>query len=131
MSADSVSAGGRLTITGMGFKPGSSASFTLHSTPVNLGTATVDAQGVATLGVTLPAGVAPGQHSVVIDGVGVDGKARQLSAALTITAAATAPAADDLATTGAKSTLMIGGAALALIVGLLAMAATRRRSSMH
>ncbi|MEO8219710.1 MAG: family 20 glycosylhydrolase [Specibacter sp.] len=131
LSADSVSAGGRLTITGMGFKPGSSASFTLHSTPVNLGTATVDAQGVATLGVTLPAGVAPGQHSVVIDGVGIDGKARQLSAALTITAAATAPAADDLATTGAKSTLMIGGAALALIVGLLAMAATRRRSSMH
>lgn len=139
LSADSISAGGKLTITGKGFKSGSSASFTLHSTPVNLGTATVDAQGVATLSVSLPASVAPGQHSIVIDGVGVNGQARQLSAALTITAAATAPetapttapTADDLATTGATSTLMIGGAALALIVGLLAMAGTRRRPSTH
>ena len=38
---------------------------------------------------------------------------------------------DDLANTGATSPLLIGGALLALIAGLLALAASRRRSSMH
>ncbi|POH58513.1 family 20 glycosylhydrolase [Arthrobacter glacialis] len=143
LSADSVFAGGKLTITGKGFKPGTSASFTLHSTPVNLGTATVDAQGVVSLSVSLPADVAAGQHSIVIDGVGVDGQARQLSAALTITAAAvtptttqgtaatTTPAEDDLANTGANATVFGGLAVLLLLAGGTVFAVNRRRTASH
>ncbi|MDO5754492.1 MAG: hypothetical protein Q4P21_15675, partial [Arthrobacter sp.] len=38
---------------------------------------------------------------------------------------------DDLANTGTTSSLLIGGALLALIAGLLTLAVSRRRSSMH
>ncbi|MHA7271054.1 family 20 glycosylhydrolase [Arthrobacter sp. HLT1-20] len=147
LSADSVAAGGKLTITGKGFKPGTSATFTLHSTPVNLGTATVDAQGIAVLSVSLPAGVAVGQHSIVIDGVGVDGQARQLRTGLTITAAVTTPtttpgtspastatttpAADDLANTGANATVLGGLAVLLLLAGGAVFVMNRRRTANH
>ena len=51
------------------------------------------------------------------------------------TASPTAPSngtnQDDLAVTGASSTLMIGGAAFALIAGLVIVAGSRRRSSQH
>lgn len=51
------------------------------------------------------------------------------------TASPTAPSngtnQDDLAATGASSTLMIGGAAFALIAGLVIVAESRRRSSQH
>lgn len=124
--------GGKLTITGTGFKPGSKVSFTLHSTPVLLGTATADAKGVATLAVTLPADVAAGAHSIVVDGVGVDGKPRQLSIALTITAAATTPAAeDDLANTGANNTALGGAAVLLLLAGTAVFVLNRRRKASH
>lgn len=143
LSADSLPAGGKLTITGKGFKPGSSASFTLHSTPVNLGTATVDAAGVATLSVTLPADVAVGKHSIVIDGVGVDGQARQLTAALSITAAATAPATTQasapaagaaLSETGSTNAPLLAAGGLLLVGGLAITALTvarRRKGATH
>ena len=38
---------------------------------------------------------------------------------------------DDLASTGASSTLLLGGAALALLAGLVIMAVSRRRNSTH
>ncbi|MEO8220823.1 MAG: metallophosphoesterase, partial [Specibacter sp.] len=140
LSAATLVPGGQLTVTGTGFKPGSKASFTLHSTPVLLGTATADARGVVTLQVTLPVDVAPGEHSIVIDGVGVDGKSRQVSASLTITAAATAAvttasstqaAGDDLASTGANATKLGGMAVLLLIAGAVVFAVTRRRAASH
>ncbi|WP_133162840.1 beta-N-acetylglucosaminidase domain-containing protein [Arthrobacter glacialis] len=136
LSAGTLAPGGRLTVSGTGFKPGSEASFTLHSTPVLLGTVTADAQGVVTLSVNLPVDVAPGLHSIVIDGVGVDGTSRQLSAPLTITGAATAAvttpaAADGLASTGANATMLGGLAVLLLIAGAGVFAVTRRRVASH
>ncbi|MEO8221032.1 MAG: LPXTG cell wall anchor domain-containing protein, partial [Specibacter sp.] len=136
LNAGALVPGGRLTITGKGFKPGTKASFTLHSTPVLLGTAVADANGVVTLLVSLPVDVAPGKHRIVIDGVGVDGKALQVSAALTVTGAATSatttPAAeDDLANTGANATVLGGLAVLLLMAGAAVFVMNRRKAGNH
>ncbi|MDO5753702.1 IPT/TIG domain-containing protein, partial [Arthrobacter sp.] len=149
LSADTVAQGGKLTITGENFKAGSSATFTLHSEPVQLGTATADANGVVSLSVVLPSDTPAGQHRVLIDGVGLDGEAHQVSAPLTVTAsAANVPATDqgaagnsaaanddsandDLANTGANNTWLGGLAVLLVLAGATAFAATRRRSATH
>ncbi len=47
------------------------------------------------------------------------------------TASPTGTSADELASTGASSTLLMGGAVLALLAGLVIMAGSRRRSSQH
>ncbi|MET4003246.1 hypothetical protein ABIB48_001966 [Arthrobacter sp. UYCu511] len=147
LSADSVAAGGGLVITGENFLPGSSATFTLHSEPLILGTATADAQGVVRLSVQLPANVPVGSHRIIIDGKGFDGELQQVSAPLIITAATvttpatdvttaastTAPATggDDLASTGAKNVGIGGLAALLLAAGATLFMLNRRRSSSH
>lgn len=144
LSAGTVAPGGKLTITGENFKPGSSATFTLHSEPVLLGTATADTNAVVSLSVILPADVPAGQHRILIDGVGIDGQAQQASAALTIlsssanvpptataTASSKAIAENDLANTGANNILFGSLAILLLIAGTTVFAASRRKSATH
>ena len=154
LSTGTVAQGGKLNITGENFKAGSSATFTLHSEPVQLGTATADANGVVGLSVVLPSAIPAGQHRIIIDGVGLGGEAQQVSAPLTVTAsAANTPATDqataagdptdpttaaesaaarnDLANTGANNTWLGGLAVLLLLAGATAFAATRRKSATH
>ncbi|WP_207343586.1 DUF4832 domain-containing protein [Arthrobacter sp. E3] len=154
LSADTVAQGGKLIITGEDFKAGSSATFTLLSEPVQLGKATADANGVVSLSVVVPSDIPAGQHRIMIDGVGLDGKAHQVSTPLTITAAAasatatvstsaagnataqttaagSAAAQNELANTGANNTLLGGMAVLLLIAGAAVFAASRRRSASH
>ncbi|MDO5754152.1 hypothetical protein [Arthrobacter sp.] len=154
LSADSMAQGGKLTITGENFKAESSATFTLHSEPVQLGTATADANGVVSLGVVLPSDIPAGQHRIVIDAVRLDGEAYEVSAPLTITAAAasatatdstratgnataqttaagSAAAQNELAKTSANNTRLGGMAVLLLISRAAVFAASRRRSASH
>jgi hypothetical protein len=66
--APEVAPQGRQTVTGSGFTPGEVVDGHLHSTPVDLGTATADAQGRVMFTVDLPAAVGSGEHDVVLQG---------------------------------------------------------------
>ena len=79
-------------MTGTGFAPSSPVSLTLHSDPVEVGTATTDDTGSFTAEVTVPANTETGDHTVV---AAAESPAAEASAPLTITAApAPAPSAD-------------------------------------
>ncbi|GHE11933.1 prealbumin-like fold domain-containing protein [Klenkia taihuensis] len=120
-AAPTVAAGRQQTITAGGFTPGETVRGTLYSTPVDLGTAVADAQGVATFTFTLPAGFEPGTHTVTA--VGLTSGATS-SVTFTVTAAGT-PA---LAHTGVEVAPLLGLGALALSGGaVLTVAGTRRR----
>jgi len=140
VSAGSVPAGADLTITARNLKPGTTATFTLHSDPVVLGTAVVAADGTATLTVKVPANVPAGAHTVVITGTDVDGQPAELRVALTV-----APAGSTVATSSAKTTTpsgplantgsngaLVGGIAVVLLLaGLALFGVTRRRTASH
>ena len=78
-----VDAGGDITITVDGFQPLAEVTFTLHSAPVVLGTATADQDGSATATFTLPAGVS-GLHSIEASGLGLDGTSFSVLREITI-----------------------------------------------
>lgn len=120
VSDTSVAAGGELVITGQNFKPGTTATFTLHSDPVVLGTAVVDEDGSVSLTAKVPAGIAAGSHTVIITGTAANGEDASVSIAVEIAAAgstdgATNPAtttgagATDAATTAAAATASSAG----------------------
>ncbi|SDF61869.1 hypothetical protein [Klenkia brasiliensis] len=120
-AAPTVAAGRQQTITAGGFTPGETARGTLYSTPVDLGTAVADAQGMATFTFTLPAGFEPGTHTVTA--VGLTSGATS-SVTFTVTSGST-PA---LAQTGVEVAPLLGLGALALGGGAaLTVAGTRRR----
>ncbi|MHA7269666.1 alpha-L-fucosidase [Arthrobacter sp. HLT1-20] len=147
VSQETVAAGSELTMTGQNFKPGSTATFTLHSDPVVLGSAVVAANGTVSLTVKVPAGVPAGGHTIVISGTAVDGGAAEVSIAVTVGAAggpttsatstssitaptATSPAAadkGDLAHTGATATSGLLLAMVLLLAGSASVLMIRRR----
>lgn len=114
-------AGAEVTLVARGFVPGERVTFVLHSDPVVLGTAVADADGVATLTVTLPTGVPAGAHTVVATGAD-SGRAADVGVTLT-------GPADELAVTGTDP-VALGGLVVALLVtggALVAAARLRRR----
>lgn len=87
LDKDSVAVGGEVTISGEGFKPGTTATFTLHSEPVVLGTAVVAADGTVELTATVPADTTAGAHSIIITGTSASGEDAEVSLSLAVTAA--------------------------------------------
>lgn len=83
----SVRAGSSLALAGTGFTAGSSLRVVLHSAPVTVGTLTVAADGTVAGRVTIPAGTAPGAHTIdLVDASGASVLATPL--AITVTPAA-------------------------------------------
>ena len=76
--------GGHVTITGGGFKPGSTAQIILHSDVVVLNAVTADGSGVVAATVSIPPNTAAGVHTLEIRGGAADGSTRSLSAAITV-----------------------------------------------
>ncbi|SCX39822.1 hypothetical protein SAMN03159343_0799 [Klenkia marina] len=116
-----LAVGRQQTVTAGGFTPGETVRGTLYSTPVDLGTAVADAQGVATFTFTVPAGLEVGVHTVTAVG---------LTSGSTSTVTFTVTAGGDavLATTGVDVAPLLGLGALAVGAGsALAFAGTRRR----
>ena len=56
--------GQSLTVTGAHFTPNSSAKLTLHSTPVDLGSVSTDANGNFAAQVTIPSSTPAGAHTI-------------------------------------------------------------------
>ena len=92
VAPQTVEAGKSVTVTGTGFAPSSPVSLTLHSDPVEVGTATTDDTGSFTAEVTVPAAAEAGDHTVV---AAAESPAAEASAPLTVTATpAPTPSAD-------------------------------------
>ncbi len=101
--AGRVPQGGRQTVTGVGFAAGENVAAVLHSIPVALGSVTATNRGTATVTFTVPAGLDPGTHSVVLTGAS---SGLTTTVPFTVTAAPTASAAP----TGTGSTRAVAPA---------------------
>ncbi|AEV84032.1 hypothetical protein ACWT_3010 [Actinoplanes sp. SE50] len=123
---NTVAPGGTVTITGEGYAPFSTVTVIIYSSPLNLGTATADAQGRISVTVTIPSGLPIGDHSIVASGVDKSGNA--LVRRLDVKAAAkTATETPTLPTTGpAVIWLLITGAAM-ILTGVTARIIAARR----
>ena len=134
VSSSTVTAGGQITISGNGWKAGSTVTLTLNSTPVALGTATVDASGAFTKTVTIPADTTAGTHTITVSGTDPAGAPRTVSVTITVSAAATtaAPAASTLPRTGSSSMpITLAGLALLVLGALLVLQGRRRVNAMR
>ncbi|WP_051681906.1 Ig-like domain-containing protein [Cellulomonas sp. HZM] len=112
-----------------GLLPGTKVSFELHSTPVDLGSATTDADGTAIVETTVP-DVEAGTHTLVVTATDPLGDVHVEKVSVTVLAATdpTAAPTPPLAATGSDTAPLVGaGAALvALGAGLLLLARRRR-----
>lgn len=122
LSADSVVAGGQVTVSGEGFEAGLELVLELRSTPVQVGTVTVAADGTFRLAVTIPASTPAGEHTLAA--IQPDGA--EATAALTVLAASSSGGGGQLGATGADPTPYLVLAALLLTLGA-ALVVTRRR----
>jgi hypothetical protein len=125
ISAGSATAtpGAQVTISGDGYQPGSTVVITVYSTPVNLGTATVQTNGTFTATVTLPANLATGSHTLLASGIAPGGAVRYVSKALTVSAANFGP----LPVTGVNAIRIGLGAVALLVLGVAAVVMTDGR----
>ncbi len=124
-----------VTITAGTYSAGSTVEFTLASTPTSLGSATADANGVATLTAAIPDGTEPGDHTITASGTSDAGPLSQTvtvdvsgNCAGEVTTLTPAGASGPLPKTGSNSTMPLArAAALLMAVGGVLLLATRRR----
>ncbi len=115
------------TVTGDGWLPGSTVTFTLFSEPVVLGSAAVEDDTTFSARLEIPENTAPGTHTLEISGTNDDGQPRV--AELTLEVLGTAANASHLASTGANPTAGLGLAAALLVAGGITLSVARRRRS--
>jgi len=132
ISKVTATVGDQLTVTASGYPSGAVVTFTLHSNPVVLGSATATSGGVATLVFALPVGTAPGLHTITANGVPSGDCDPLVSADLQVDAASvvaptTVFVAGTLPRTGTNSAELIQLALVLIAVGGLITLATRKR----
>jgi endoglucanase len=137
VSSTTFTAGDDLTLGVTGMWPGELVEFTLHSTPVLLGSQVADASGAARMTVRIPADTPAGVHAVIAVG---KQSGRESSVSVTLLAvpvsvlAAPSSAAtvatgrsSVLAATGASGTgWLVGGVLVLLLAGSVVFGAARR-----
>jgi LPXTG-motif cell wall-anchored protein len=122
-----VEPGGSTLFTAVSFTPGSTVSVVICSTPVSLGTFTVDSTGHVSQTVTIPAGTTLGAHTIAAVGTRTNGLAQVAYAAVDVEQATTT-STGTLPTTGSDSGKLIAmGAALVLLGGAAIFGSTRAR----
>jgi hypothetical protein len=118
-----VTAGDKLKIQGSGYKPGSTVTVELHSDPIKLGSVVVDSTGSFTFEAEVPVGFV-GQHQIVVLGTAINGDPTSVSSPVNVAPAAAV--VDQLALTGQRSITQVGLSFLAIAVGALMLACTKR-----
>ena len=123
-----VLSSGVVTVSGTGFKPGSTVDVWIFSEPHFLGTAPVDANGEFTARFPLPDELPAGNHTIQLNGVSPDDEVRTLSTGIVVYDPI--PGAVALAVTGAspERATALAAALLVLGVGILVL---RRRIGSH
>ena len=66
LSAKEVQQGDKITFTGTGLVPGTEVTATVHSKPVEVGTARANVNGAVTFNWTVPANFQTGEHTIVL-----------------------------------------------------------------
>lgn len=105
--------GGSVSVSGGGFTPGEVVDVWLFSTPVLLGSVTVDADGSFAGRLALPADVAEGEHTLQLNGTRADGELVSVAAGIVVRGVADEPVVTDPGETGpgrAEGTLATTGA---------------------
>jgi LPXTG-motif cell wall-anchored protein len=127
-------AGTTVVVTASGFAANSWVYVSVNSDPTPIGVFQADAQGRLTLTLTVPEGLPPGEHTVVVEGFAPDGSVRQFVQPIVVPGAE--PAASTTVTpriglpgTGSDSSGGLTVAALITLVGLAVLLATRRRAT--
>jgi hypothetical protein len=123
----SVSSGTKVTLSGTGYLPNSTISVAIYSTPQVLTTVVTDGTGSFTVEVTVPDGLASGQHTLVASGVDSLGNVRYLNLPVTVVGGTTG--SGGLAYTGASVTGPVIGGVAALAIGAGLLVASRRRAN--
>jgi hypothetical protein len=118
----SVAAGKTITVSGSGYAPFSTVTVLVYSQPQILTTVVTDATGSFSVEVTVPAGLAAGQHHLVAAGVDPNGELRYLTLPITVT-----DGGATLAYTGADVVVPAVGGLLAVLVGAGLLLVARRR----
>lgn len=139
--AGDVAAGAPFEVTGENLLPGTIATVTMYSTPVQLATALVPSSGTVVISTQLPASVPAGAHRLVFEATAEDGSPVSLTAWFTVlrngtvgAVSLTGPLAYSeaaLAATGAESSDGLALAAVLVMLGgvlLVRMSARRRRA---
>jgi hypothetical protein len=114
--------GGSLTVSGDGFKPLSSVSVQLHSTPVSLGTLNSDSSGSVDGAVKIPDSVPVGTHELELSGFNADGMPRVLTATVQI-------GSKSVSSSGMSGWFWVGVGLLVIVLAVVA--ALVARSSRH
>jgi titin len=120
--ATTVPTGGKYTIIGSGYAPNTQVSVLIYSEPQILTTVMTDGGGSFTVEVTVPEGLALGEHTLVAAGLDPNGVMRYLTLPITVTASG-----PRLADTGADVTAPAVGGLAAVVVGAGLLVAARRR----
>lgn len=121
-STNFVGLGGSLTVSGDGFKPLSSVSVQLHSTPVSLGTLNSDSSGSVDGAVKIPDSVPVGTHELELSGFNADGMPRVLTATVQI-------GSESVSSSGMSGWFWVGVGLLVIVLAVVA--ALVARSSRH
>ncbi|TKJ23406.1 hypothetical protein [Blastococcus sp. CCUG 61487] len=126
-----VAPGAKVTVSGEGYAPGSTVSIAVYSTPQVLTTAVAGPDGKFSVEVTVPAGLAKGNHTLVASGVDASGVLRYVNLPITVSDAgvATVAAEATLAATGADVALPVLGGIVALGLGGGLIVVARRRAA--
>jgi hypothetical protein len=119
-----VAPGKTITVSGSGYAPNTTITLAIYSTPQVLTTTVTDASGNFTATVTVPAGLAAGNHTLVASGVDSSGNPRYVNLAVTVSSSGKAM----LAYTGADVALpsIVGLVGVSLGAGLIIV---RRRAA--
>ena len=111
--------GETVVVEGSGYEEGSLVEVWLHSTPVQLGTVTVDSTGATKGTFVIPSGVGTGDHRVLVSGATPEGKSAVLAVGLRI------------GSWGKESNvsrwIILSTIAVAITLGLVIPTTTRRR----
>jgi hypothetical protein len=125
--------GAQATLEGTGLMPGSSATVVVHSTPMSLAAVSAGASGTFSSVFTIPATLAPGDHTLTATATGYDGSVVTAQASFTVSSGpsliAAAPGTASPPTPDAGAGVMSGLAALLIVTGAVLSRASRRRRS--
>jgi hypothetical protein len=130
LSAAGIAAGDSLSMKGGGFWPNEDLEITLHSDPIELGFPSADDSGAYFFTAHIPAGVAPGEHTIQVRGL--ESGAVVEAAVTVLTPGSPATGVKDLAATGGSNVgvgiavAVAGGALLAGVIALLFVYFRRR-----
>ncbi|MFM8793956.1 MAG: hypothetical protein ACKOFF_03540 [Acidimicrobiales bacterium] len=114
-----IPAGSRVRIRASGFEPGSTVDGWLFSTPVRIGSATVDAKGSVDATFVIPEGTPSGAHRIAIEARTADGKKTSIAVGVAV--------GDFEKESNIATWLIVSALMLAIALAFLLPAVSRRR----